>query len=161
MSDRPSRWGLARKDWGYRRLYRRRRYLFKQLWQTLVQGYYGETCQECATKYISWHAPDPLYEELKDNLGGLYCLECFDRKARTAGIWCMWTPMVVARRPAPGSERKWDMTSNWWHDKARDELMMGVPDPSFMDRGHETPQPPWDGIARVLAQRSTGRKAAA
>jgi len=148
--ERPSRWSLARSDWRCRRRLRKRYYLLWALWQTLVLGRYVEECEECANRYISWHAPDPLYMQLVGSHGHTFCPRCFDRKAREAGIWCMWTPMVVAYRAPIGSDRKWDMTTNWWFSPTRDRLMMGKMDPQYMDRGHDVEQPTWARISKLV-----------
>src|ERR1039458_3110317 len=91
-----SRWGLARRDVGY--YGKRWRALARSLWWTIVRGHYTESCQECGRPYrgFLWHAPDPLYLELTGSMGGTFCPRCFNEKARSAGIWVDWTPMVAA-----------------------------------------------------------------
>ena len=70
----------------------------RTLWYTLVLGHIGEACQECGRPYLLWWAENTLYDAVT-GLGarggsspGLFCLECFDRKARQNGISLKWKP---------------------------------------------------------------------
>jgi len=71
----------------------------RTLWLTLVCGHICEACQECGRAYLLWWAPDDLYATVTglEKRGGsyspgLFCLDCFDRKARRKGIHLRWKP---------------------------------------------------------------------
>jgi hypothetical protein len=143
---------IMRYEWGHRRAWHSRRALLYGLYWTFVRRYPGELCQDCGCpgRGFIWHSPNALYIELTGGLGGLCCPECFDKRAKAAGIWLTWTPMVCARR-GPDGERH--PNSNWWQNETRDDLMMGEPDPDFWKRDFEIPQPPWDRVRAALQQR--------
>jgi hypothetical protein len=70
----------------------------RTLWFTLVLGHISESCQECGRPYLLWWADNELYDAVT-GLGakggstpGLFCLDCFDRKAREKGIRLRWKP---------------------------------------------------------------------
>jgi hypothetical protein len=74
------------------------------VWFTLIRGHIGEACQECGMPYLLWWAEDDLYATVTgrgrysngESAPGLYCLDCFDRKARKQGIRLCWKPEVNA-----------------------------------------------------------------
>lgn len=120
--------------------------VLRSLWLKLVRDHKTEMCQECgrAQPFI-WHAPDPLWLELIHRPSGILCPFCFEAKAKAAGIWVDWTPVVAAR----GRKGDWHHTSNWWHDATRDWLLMGVSDPDI--QAHYPEQRPWDVVREALA----------
>ena len=75
----------------------------RTLWHSLVRGHIGEACQECGSPYPLWHADDALYTRVTGNArhdngeaaSGLFCLNCFDRKAEARGISLQWNPSDV------------------------------------------------------------------
>ena len=143
------RWGLFRADIRYHGKRRQWRALAREFYWTVLRGHYTETCGLCGSPYrgFIWHAPDPLYEELIGSRGGTFCPRCFNEKAKAAGIWLTWTPMVAARDGV--------FNSNWWHSPARDRLMMGFPAPDYEEYGYQGggvtfEQPPWDLVASLL-----------
>ncbi len=74
----------------------------RTLWITLWRGHIGETCQECGRPYLSWRAEHGVYESVTglkrypsgEWAPGLFCLNCFDRKARERGITIRWKPEI-------------------------------------------------------------------
>jgi len=71
----------------------------RTLWLTLACGHISETCQECGKPYLLWWAPDDLYATVTglEKRGGsyspgLFCLDCFDRKAVRKGMLLRWKP---------------------------------------------------------------------
>lgn len=74
--------------------------LARTAWWLWIIGYFGERCQDCGRLYLHWHAPDDLYARVTGNpkiggtSGGLFCLECFDRRARVLGLTIMWVPTM-------------------------------------------------------------------
>ena len=104
MSDRPSRWALARTDL---RWYGRRRQcvaLLRSLWWTIVRGHYSELCQVCGRPYRHWLATDYLWNAVMgepdwrarhgefayQGVPGLSCPDCFDRQATRCGFTITW-----------------------------------------------------------------------
>jgi hypothetical protein len=69
-------------------------------WYTFALGHIGEACQECGRPYPLWTADHGLYERVTGNArrangewaAGLFCLDCFDHKARERGITLRWRP---------------------------------------------------------------------
>ena len=59
-----------------------------------------EFCRDCGRHQpLLWTASDELWREItgrKDG-GGVYCPECFDRRARALGITLRWLPLVDDR----------------------------------------------------------------
>jgi hypothetical protein len=94
-------WGWAARDIQRRNL----RAAIRMLWQALMWGHSGETCQICGRSYLLWWADNDLYSEVTgrtpvdgDNMGGLYCLKCFDSLAEDKGMCLQWTPNILCRR---------------------------------------------------------------
>ncbi len=75
---------------------------FRTLWFTLCRGHIGEACQECGRPYPLWCAEHDVYEAVTglkrysngEWAPGLFCLACFDGKARRKGISLQWKPEV-------------------------------------------------------------------
>lgn len=105
--------------------------LARVLWLVIVLRHYSETCQECGRRYSwsGWHAPAPLWAEVQGRYSGTMCPMCFGKKARALGYSIIWTPMVVGNFV----DGKYVANSNHWSNETRDWLMMGQPDPNFMD----------------------------
>ncbi|MDB5069649.1 MAG: hypothetical protein JWM87_760 [Candidatus Eremiobacteraeota bacterium] len=80
--------------------YRRFLAALRTVWYTLILGHIGEACRECGRPYLHWWAADDLYASATgkgrrsngEAAPGLYCLECFDRKALAQGIKLRWIP---------------------------------------------------------------------
>lgn len=74
----------------------------RTIWFSLVRGHMGEACQECGRPYLFWRSPDDVYESVTgtgrsldgQSAPGLYCPDCFDKKARRKGIVLQWKPEV-------------------------------------------------------------------
>jgi ribosomal protein S14 len=72
----------------------------RTVWFTLILGYIREACQECGRPYLLWWSDDALYAKVTGHgrftngeaAPGLWCLECFSRKAESIGIWIRWEP---------------------------------------------------------------------
>lgn len=114
--------------------------LVRSLWISFVLCDDIETCQGCGRRYDRWWAPQPLWDELIGNYGGLLCPRCFTVRAEAVGVRVCWTPMVTSRDGCA--------TTNHWLDETRDALMMGEPDPGYFPDGKvRQPQPTWARVA--------------
>lgn len=99
MSDYAYAWKNGWR-WAFSYLRYRRRIdgFLRTLWLTLVLGHIGESCQECGREYVLWWADNDLYDAVTGlgNRGGcspgLFCPDCFDRKAEKNGICLRWRP---------------------------------------------------------------------
>ena len=65
-----------------------------------------EYCEDCGARSpLVWWSPDDLWTELTghrpaggDNMPGLLCPRCFDRRAQLRGIILRWHPTAAHRR---------------------------------------------------------------
>jgi hypothetical protein len=110
---KPMRWTMTTPGYGYAYAWRngprwsldhlrhgRILGFLRTLWFTLVLGHISESCQECGRPYLLWWADNELYDAVT-GLGarggcspGLFCLDCFDRKARKQGVTLRWKPEI-------------------------------------------------------------------
>lgn len=84
-----------RHGWGWIAYYVRFGRLIAALRQTyhvLFRGYIGEACQFCGRRYVLWHAPNAIWNEVIGDSSGLSCPSCFDQRCAERGIWLHWTP---------------------------------------------------------------------
>jgi len=53
----------------------------------------NEFCHDCGRDgYVPWLAADALWLKVMSSPRGTLCPECFDKRAREAGIFCVWRP---------------------------------------------------------------------
>lgn len=104
--DYPYAWKHGwRWAWEYLRYRGRVLGFLRTLWYTIVLGHIGEACQECGRPYLLWWADNDLYYTvtgIAQHRGcvapGLFCLECFDRKASRKGIVLRWKPEARSQK---------------------------------------------------------------
>ena len=54
-----------------------------------------EYCEDCGIKQaLVWHADDKLWLAVTGKVNGVFCPECFDRRAWDKGIDLSWKPVV-------------------------------------------------------------------
>lgn len=63
----------------------------RQCYWVLIRGHIGEACNFCGRPYMVWWAPNDLWERFAGD-AGLCCPNCFDRRARRAGVILKWRP---------------------------------------------------------------------
>lgn len=89
-----SRWALAVDCLRYYPRHHRWAALCRDLWDVLVRGEKGESCELCGRRYVWWSASDYLYQAVVGSDGGLYCPACFDRMAERHGLVLRWSPIT-------------------------------------------------------------------
>ena len=63
-----------------------------------------EICQDCGRPYVSWRAPDDLYQEVHGSASGTLCPACFDQQAHAKGIVIGFRAVVIRRGDAINPE---------------------------------------------------------
>jgi hypothetical protein len=90
--------------WEYLRYRGRIVGFLRTIWYSLILGHKGEACQECGRPYLLWWAENEVYDDVTGLVAkagyspGLFCLNCFDRKAERKGICLRWKPEICHRR---------------------------------------------------------------